>query len=440
MTSLSLWLVGVGSRLATTVLSTANVIVLARVLGPESMGQYFVFVTLVTVLSLAADFGMSPTAAVFAGRQVHQAWSVHRVLLQIVPVLSLVIAVPAAVLFWIAGDRLLPAFAQVWMVLALVILPLALYANFWNGMMIGMRRVVRLHLTQLLVRGLALALNLAFVVLTPGGIGAALVVYSVVMLAQALLMLAMACRILERTAGLAAPPSLRHEMFRFGLRSYPGLLSDLLWARSTVLLLNGFHGHAAVGVFSVGQQFAERMLLPTEVMQNVIYRRVCSLPRAEAASAMNQYLRVTIWAMLPILLLGAVIAPSMVPLLLGSAYADSATIIPLLLYGSLVMIPTVLLTPFFMGQLRRPGLLSILGWLHVLTNVAFGLLLIPRWVELGAALSLVGSQLLGAALLLVLYARLAPARLSAATWLQSHDVAITVKQVRQILWRPRVSS
>ncbi len=155
---------------------------------------------------------------------------------------------------------------------------------------------------------------------------------------------------------------------------------------------------------------------------------------------MNQYLRVTIWAMLPILLLGAVIAPSMVPLLLGSAYADSATIIPLLLYGSLVMIPTVLLTPFFMGQLRRPGLLSILGWLHVLTNVAFGLLLIPRWVELGAALSLVGSQLLGAALLLVLYARLAPARLSAATWLQSHDVAITVKQVRQILWRPRVSS
>src|SRR5262249_30742744 len=159
--------------------------------GPESMGQYFVFVTLVTVLSVAADCGMSHSAAVFAGRQTDPLWRVHGVLVRFVPVVALAVATPAAAVLWLAGSWLLPGFAPRWMALGLLIMPLVVYASFWNNLMIGMRQVVRVHLTQLLVRGLALVLNLLFVAISPGGINAAIVVYALVMLAQAVTMFLM---------------------------------------------------------------------------------------------------------------------------------------------------------------------------------------------------------------------------------------------------------
>jgi O-antigen/teichoic acid export membrane protein len=107
-----------------------------------------------------------------------------------------------------------------------------------------------------------------------------------------------------------------------------------------------------------------------------------------------------------------------------------------MLVGSASMVLSVLLIPYFLGQLRRPGLLSVLAWVNVVLNLALALWAIPPWAESGAALAVVGAQLVGTLLAFVIYLRLADTPLSCATAPRGSDISRAVGEVRAMLgWR-----
>src|SRR5262249_1599737 len=61
----SMWVLTVGLRMAAMLVGVANVVVIARALGPVQAGQYFVFVSLVLMLAVFAEAGLSQSASVF---------------------------------------------------------------------------------------------------------------------------------------------------------------------------------------------------------------------------------------------------------------------------------------------------------------------------------------------------------------------------------------
>src|SRR4029077_3516105 len=125
-------------------------------------------------------------------------------------------------------------------IVALVVLPLSAYANFWTGMMIGARRIVEVNAVQLGTNILTLAANIGFVA-TTGSTTAAVVVYVAILALQAATMFGLAARNTDPAGNSNGRIALARQMVSFGVRAYPNSLSGLLWARLAVFVLNVYH-------------------------------------------------------------------------------------------------------------------------------------------------------------------------------------------------------
>jgi O-antigen/teichoic acid export membrane protein len=436
MSTLRLSVVSFGLRVALLLVVVANALVLARKLGPPEFGKYFLMVRLVSVLAALADFGLSQSANAFFGRYREWGRSLHRTVLRLIPRFWLGVTAAGGLIIWLAGDRLLPQFPRALVLIAFAILPLSLYANLWNSMMIGVGRVLRVNVVQLVLCTLSLALTLIFVVALGGGVVSAALIYLALMVIQFVAMLVMAYRLNPDKATTEPPADLQRQMLHFGLRGYVGSLSALLWTRLPVFLLNATHGAIAVGIFSVGQHLVEKTLLPVQAAQDVIYQKMSVLSSRTATLAMNRYLRITWWGMLLVALAGLLLAPWAITLPLGAAYAGAVPVARILLLGTAFASLSLLLDAYFINQMHRPGLVSILGWGNVLAGLALALLMIPALAERGAAWALSLTQILGAGVYLVIYLRVTRTPLAQLARLHDKDVLMLREQVGAMLrWR-----
>jgi O-antigen/teichoic acid export membrane protein len=429
MSTLRLSAVGLALRTALLVVVVTNALVLARALRPEGFGQYFLFLRLVSVLAALADLGLSQSVNAFYGR--HQEWRgrIHNLMLRLVPIFSLATSVLAGLALWLGGRILLPNLTPTLTIMAFVILPLSLYANLWNSMMVGTAQIWRVNLMQLVMCAFSLSLTIIFVVVLAGGVRTAANIYLVVMFVQFLAMLIMGIRDSKDLPAHESPEDLRERMMSFGLRAYPGSIGHLLFMRIPVFIINITHGPAAVGIFSIAQQVAEKLLLPVEAIQDVIYEKMSVLSARVAANAMNLYLRLTWWGMWVIVILGSLLSYLGVVFLLGSAYLQAVGVAQVLFVGSAFAAVSLLLDTFFVNQLHRPGLVSILAWLKFLLGFSFGLLLIPSFGIKGAAISLALMQIIGAGIYVYLYVRVTKSGLKDLLYIRTQDIALLRKQI-----------
>jgi O-antigen/teichoic acid export membrane protein len=416
--------VGLGLRVALLIVVVTNALLLARVLKPERFGEYFLFLRLVSVLAAFADIGLSQSANAFYGR--HKEWRgrIHWITLRLVPVFWLAATIIGGLTLWFGEQLLLPNLPRLLAIMAFVVLPFSLYANLWNSMMIGMAQIWRVNLLQLVMCTLSLILTGIFVVSLRGGVRTAAINYLGVMFVQFVVMLIMGFRISKDMPSLEPPVDLQHKMLSFGLRAYPGSIGHLLWTRIPVFILNITHGSAAVGIFSVAQQVVEKMLLPVEAVQDVVYQKMSVSPRRVAANAMSLYLRLTWWGIWGIVLLGALSSYLMIVIFLGSEYMQAIGVAQVLFVGSAFVAISLLLDTFFVNQLHRPGLVSILAWLKFILGVVLALLLIPRYGQKGAAAALVVTQILGAVAYIWLYVRITETRFSDLLLIRADDIAL----------------
>lgn len=437
MSIFKLSLIGLGARLVLLGMSLVNTALLARFLEPEGRGQYFLFQTVLIVLSILGGVGLPQSAKIFSARYEEQTGKIHKILVQSVFIQWLVIGLIGGGLWLLGGNILLPNFHPQWLGIGLAALPLALYGNVWNGMMVGLSRIWELNAVQLISAPIHLILLLVFVVSFSGGVETALRVYLAVMLVQSLIMILVAYRASHKCLETQLSPALGKQMWSFGFRGYLNSVSSLLWVRIPVFLLNSSHGVVAVGIYSVAQQVAEKVLVPVQALQDAIYGRVTTLSENEAVQALNRYLRVVLWGLFLVVGVGIVLANSIILLVFGESYQDGTQVLQILLLGISFSGVSMILSAFILGQLGRPGLLSYLAALNVLMCLGGGILLIPKLGEIGAALSLLFTQVLGSIVVFGVYLKLTGARLKEATFLKLEDVTLVWEETRKMIWRKK---
>jgi O-antigen/teichoic acid export membrane protein len=418
---------GVVLRGGQSFVSLLNAILLAHALGPSGRGEYFLFVAAVALLARALDLGMSPSAVVFASRHPGALAAIHRRF--VVSVLGLWV-IGACVAF-VASDPLAQLIGGVprertWLVVA--VLPAAMYEQVWVHLMVGIRRVVAMNVVQLGAALAMFALNVGLVLLTPGGVAAAVLIYCGVLVLKTPLTITLAWRSIDRMRSAERVPSVR-ELLAFSLRAYPNSLATLAWSRLPAFVLGAIQGTAAVGVFSVAQQMVEQLTLPLQATQDAIYQQVARLPRSSATGAMNRYLRTTLWAMLPLALVCGVLAPWVVPLVFGESFAQSAQVFQILLISLVASVVPAMLSPYFFGQLRRPGLLSTLAWVRVLLALALSLVFIPPLAEIGSALAMASADVCATVVLLLIYARMTSTPLAEALLPQWATISTVLRRL-----------
>jgi O-antigen/teichoic acid export membrane protein len=438
VSTIKLSLIGLGTRLILAVVNVVSVIVLARYLEPQGRGEYFLFQAMVSVLTVFGDLGLSQSANVFSGRHGDRVSAVHSVLVRLVLVLWVgLIAVGGGIVF-LFGDKLLPNFPLEWQLVAFAVLPITLYAGFWNSMMVGMGQIWVLNMVQLVISPCQLILVGVFVIGLSGGVLSAVSIYVATMVIQGLLMLVLAFRLGLRGSDQGTLGELARQMVSFGLRGYVGSVSSMVWMRIPVFLLNIFHGPVSVGIFSVAQQLAEKVLLPMQAVQDAIYRKMSTFSGSEATQATNRYLRIVSSGMVMVVLVGMLIAPWVVMFLFGQSYLGAAYVFRVLLVGTAFISVSMILGTYLLGQRERPGLLSLLAGANALVCLLLSFLFIPAWAEVGAASALALTQLLGTVIVFAMYLGMSSTPVKDALLLNSQDMALLFKRISGMTWRKRL--
>lgn len=393
---LSLSFIGTATRLGLIGIALANAVLVARALGPDGLGRFFLFVQLVAVLAVVADGGLSNSAAAFFGGNEVALPYLHGLILRILPLSAIVTAAGGGTVLGLLRGTVLPHVPPELLWMAFATLPFALYCNICFSMLAGRGRIKDASVAQLVGGTVWLLLTAFFVVWLKGGVVAAAAVYGVSLVLQAGVMASMAVRIIGAPTKTAPDGGTAREFTSFAIRAFPGAVAYLLLLRSPAFILNVFHGPAAVGIFSAAQQLAERALLPAVAVQSAAYWTMSSRAREAATSAVNRYVRFCWWGMTAVVVAGMVLAGPAVRLLLGERYEDSAPLLRLLLPGVLFSACALILDTYFLNQLRRPGLLSLLWAVQAVLVAGLGMLLIPPLASTGAAASLTAGEVLGA--------------------------------------------
>jgi O-antigen/teichoic acid export membrane protein len=140
--------------------------------------------------------------------------------------------------------------------------------------------------------------------------------------------------------------------------------------------------------------------------------------------------------MVVIILLGALLIPSTVTMILGETYAKTGEVARILLIGTAFMGILLLLDTYFVNQLHRPGMVSILAWVNGVMGVGLAVLLVPNLGVTGAAWTQAMIYTVGTLIYLGLYLRISKTKLKQLIFIRDGDVTMIREQaVAMLKWR-----
>jgi O-antigen/teichoic acid export membrane protein len=374
---------------------------------------------------------LSAAGVVFSGKFPHALARVHLILIELLMVRWVIAAVLLVTAAYVFGSTL--PWSASWTVALLLMLPLSLYEQLWVHLMVGTNRVVVMNVVQFGAGLLSLSLICIVVIGRGAGIAGALGVFGVVALAKALIMLLIAIRMTRSRGGGGDAPVGMKDIVWFGIRSYPHGLAAQLWSRLPSIVLEATHGSAILGIFSIAQQSIEQLLIPAQSAQDAIYQRITALPRDQATLAMNRYLRTFLLGMIPAGLICATLAPMTFGIVFGESFDGSATLFQILLISATFTVISALLSPYFLGQLQRPGLVSTLSAVRVVVALGLSVPLATQFAGVGLAWALVIADLFFNVLMLGLYLRFARTRVENAMVPRVGDLAVVYGRARALL-------
>jgi O-antigen/teichoic acid export membrane protein len=398
-------LVNLATRIGALVGVLAITTVTAR-LGTEQQGAFALFTSVEGVLlALLSGFGVA------LARRVSHHGEQPRALLSAMLLCCAGLGLVAGGLLWAVSRTGPQAYAPLW-VLALGA-PVLLLAPNAVGWWLGegrMAPIARLTLAPpwLALAALGLLWSLQHAGLLPvlaAWVGAKVVVGLVLLV------------VLWRTRRLAAPDwaALRQQLPFVATIGATNLIS-LLNYRVGLFVVERVLGLAATGVYSIAVVAAELLWFVSSSLTQAAYSRIGTPDRATAAATTVRVVQLSVVALAlaaPLLWLAA---RTLVPWLLGPAYAPSVVLLAVMLPGVLLFGGASALSAYFTNHAGAPRVSARVAALSLVLNALLSAWLVPTWGMTGAALAASLSYTACIAVLAGLFTRHAGLPLSALLW------------------------
>ena len=387
------------AAVATTLIGVLITAILTRAFDQSDFGRWVVLIAAYSTAFVLVDLGLP----LVLGRDVPRAPQTARVLMRRalgVQVIAAIVLIPGA---WFVSLAIwgAPGWATAAFVLAVALAARVLsYAPGATLRALGEARQEAVgRVLDRLVTAIGFAMVLAF------GLEGVLVL-AIATAAGPAVTLVHQLLLAERHAGTRIVPGLEaREAVGTGALLHQALPYSLtLWIAPLIanldkFLLSGFKGTAAVGLFNIGWTvYAAGLALPQAV-------RVALLPSfgeiqghvEKTGTRLRAAQRLAWWTVPPGLLGGLVIVPPLIPIVFGADYLDARNVFLILLAAwgvSLIAAPQLVTV-----QARTSGwpFARMLG-VALVTDLVVGLLLIPPFGVLGAAVSTLSAQVVLAGL------------------------------------------
>ncbi len=208
------------------------------------------------------------------------------------------------------------------------------------------------------------------------------------------------------------------QMLRDSLPFWLGGLFALLYFRLDIAMLYQLGRPAAeVGWYQAVVKLLDLLILLPNLLMSAIYPVLASA-RDQTARLVSQCLRICALVVPPIMLGGALLAPEMIPFLLGPTFAPAVQAWQMLLW-SLLCIAFNHVCLYALAAVHRNSLLVWSNACGLVLNVVLNLWWIPRSGYLGASLSTVLTEIVVCALNGWGLSRVLPLQLALRGWLKA---------------------
>jgi len=372
------------TRLLAFGFSGATNIILARSLGPEGRGIYAVAVMTSAIISLLAQLGVGPANVYHLSKKLIDLDELigHSTSLALLLGTSCFLIVLGSVVA--TGSSKVLGVGSAFVVVATAAVPFMLLTAFMQSLLQGGQRFVHFNVV-ILIQYAAPTFTLITMLLifrdrtlgavtswtVSSAVTALCATYSVVPLTRLSLRLHRA--------------TLR-SLLRFGLISYLGNVTSFVNYRFDVLIVNLFSGARQVGLYSVGTALAEVVWFITNAAAVVLAPRVASADASEADRLTEAVARVVGLLTVSAAILLAIFAPLIVVLFFGSAFAESAWAVWLLLPGIVTFSISRILSMYLLGRNRLKVDLAAAS-VGLVVTLALDFALIPHFGFRGAAVA-----------------------------------------------------
>jgi O-antigen/teichoic acid export membrane protein len=397
-----------GTNLSVAVLSLANVLVVARTLGPVGRGQVAFLTAIAYLISNLSTFGIQEANANIAASEpaARRSLATNSVLLALLfgllaaGFLILLIAIFPGVAGDSTADLRLLTFS------ALPILILGIYMRFLiqadYGFGITNATWFMMGISNVGVNGLLAVFGVL-------SVGTAVATW---IAGQALATIVLLVYVQRRLAGFGRPDArLLGRSLSFGLKSHVGRVMLLGNYRLDQWMLGAISGSRELGLYSVAVAWAEALWYLPTTLAAVQRPDLVRATRREAARVGALVFRT---AMLLTIVVGAVMivaAPFLTVTIFGESFEGAIDDLRVLVAGALGVGALKLLGNALTAQ-RFPVLASVAIGLGFVATIILDILLIPPFGGLGAALASALAYTAGGIAVAVIFTRALGGRLS----------------------------
>lgn len=361
-------------------------VVTGRALEPEGRGEYFLLVLIITTMTTLFNFGVPGTNTYFiAQRRFSPAQLTRASIVLTIPITILSFAV-LFVLYELRLNFLFPTDKLTIPVIAsLGIIPVVLYMQFAQGIIVGQNRIALNNYISLSSQGtLALALTILYFagVLT---VTLAIALYALSYVVG--LVMIFSSSFPRVTDILHARLQWREysQLIRFSATIHVGNLAQFFNYRLDAFIVSYFLGTAAVGLYGYSKTFGETIWLLSASMAAVLLPTLAGQHEKSkeiAVKAVVATFGVSALAGIAAFLVG----PTIIVLLLGPSFLGSVEPFLILLPGIVIFSLTNVLATYITAS-GKPGINAVIAFISFLLTVIFDILLIPRYGISGAALA-----------------------------------------------------
>lgn len=366
----------------------ALIVLLARFLGPGGNGQFAIALLLPILLTTAISFGVPAANVYYLGRGDVSIFQVLYTNIWIGVTGAGVGVLIGGILIVFFNEQLFPGLPQGILWLANLMLPLSLARTLMGSILQGKQDFHAYNAVVISPIVSTLVIAVPFLWILKLGVGSALISWGcgqTLGIITAIFFLKSHCkREEEQHEGIGYG----RRCLKYGFKSYIGSLINIANYRVDIFLVNLLMGPASAGIYVVAVQFSERFWMLSQAVSSVLLPRISELHTNEDARKKLTPLvaRLINYASLMIAFILLIAIRSIISLLFGEKYDDTANAFVWLLPGAVVFNCSRLLSNDIAAR-GRPELNIWIAALALIINIAGNLILIPRYGIIGAAIA-----------------------------------------------------
>lgn len=413
-------------------------VVLARALGPAGKGLFTLLQLLPSLLYMIASIGLPSAVVYVAAQSPDSARTISRQAVRIT-----LLAQSAVFLAYVLLSPLLsPVFfdgIDPLLTIAAGAVSLSMgAAQVAASRLVAAGRTVRSVIPNLLAQ-LGLVLSVLFLLLvarvTLSGVAIVWVSLAFMSAVALLSMQQRADRAHSEPVDLGVT---RSRLLGYGVKAWLANALTFLNYRQDMFLVALFHGARAVGLYSIGVTFAELIWYVPNAVSGALFPKAAYLDDLEAADLSARTTRVTLMITVLILTALAAAVPFAVPVIFGEEFHPSILAFYALVPGTLLMVPTKVLSSHLAGR-GQVHYSTISSGSNLAVNLAANLVLIPRLGIVGAGLASSISYAVSCAIMTVAFRRETGLGVGTLYVFRRGDVILVKDSIGGLLQRTRLA-